>query len=464
MGSGIACESTATVESSIVAGNGVPTSPLADVDSTGFYLNSFQSRGYNLIGGGNAVANFKSPGDQTGLFGAQLKLGPLQNNGGTTQTHALLPDSPAINAGDPTLSTDFSNSDQRGFGFVRVRAGRADIGAFELQTDTASPPAVEAIGDQYNLVYGPSDQVQQASVALRSDGVFLISAPGVLANDTNPISGSLTTSLAVAPLYGRVKVNADGSFFYLPNPGYIGPDVFFYTLSNGQSSRVGRVRLNVIDKRVPELRLDSPTNSATTKTILPVRGRVRDRESGVKSVTLLLRRFDGKFWDGQKWTATATQLETSVTGFNWIYNGSLPQPGNDSNTSLLDGSYDFTATATDNGGNPQRQTNRILAQNGTTSTPGVSSVRLSSATAAGGSIALNFTGALDATAAGNKANYRVSINGVITNTSNVVYSNNAVTLSGFNLKAGDKIELQIAALRDATGKTLAGGKIQLLAR
>lgn len=56
------------------------------------------------------------------------RVGALANNGGPTQTHALLAGSPAIDAGD---SSYFPGNDQRGAGFPRVRGGRLDIGAFE---------------------------------------------------------------------------------------------------------------------------------------------------------------------------------------------------------------------------------------------------------------------------------------------------------------------------------------------
>src|SRR5205823_6251427 len=72
-------------------------------------------------------------------------LGPLQNNGGPTFTHALLPGSPAIDAGNPNF-TPPPFYDQRGLGFDRVRNGRIDIGSFEVQfgptpTPTATPTA-----------------------------------------------------------------------------------------------------------------------------------------------------------------------------------------------------------------------------------------------------------------------------------------------------------------------------------
>ncbi|MFB3904581.1 MAG: GEVED domain-containing protein [Acidobacteriota bacterium] len=58
-------------------------------------------------------------------------LGPLQDNGGPTQTRALLDGSPAINAGDPSISADYPvpSTDQRGH--TRAAGGRADIGAYE---------------------------------------------------------------------------------------------------------------------------------------------------------------------------------------------------------------------------------------------------------------------------------------------------------------------------------------------
>jgi hypothetical protein len=52
-------------------------------------------------------------------------------------THALLPGSPAINAGDNALAiaTDGNPllNDQRGAGFDRIFSGTVDIGAFEFE-------------------------------------------------------------------------------------------------------------------------------------------------------------------------------------------------------------------------------------------------------------------------------------------------------------------------------------------
>ena len=91
------------------------------------------SVGYNLSdddGGGFLTG----PGDQ---INTDPLLGPLQNNGGSTFTHALLPGSPAIDTGDPNF-TPPPFFDQRGPGFDRVVNGHIDVGSFEVQTQTAA--------------------------------------------------------------------------------------------------------------------------------------------------------------------------------------------------------------------------------------------------------------------------------------------------------------------------------------
>ena len=86
------------------------------------------SHGYN-ISDDNGAGLLTGPGDQ---INTDPMLGPLQDNGGPTLTQALLPGSPAINAGDPNF-TPPPLYDQRGSPFVRVFNGRIDIGSFEVQ-------------------------------------------------------------------------------------------------------------------------------------------------------------------------------------------------------------------------------------------------------------------------------------------------------------------------------------------
>ena len=86
------------------------------------------SDGYNLSSD-NGGGYLTGPGDQ---INTDPLLGPLQDNGGPTFTHALLPGSPAIDTGDPNF-TPPPSTDQRDCHFDRVFNGRIDIGSFETQ-------------------------------------------------------------------------------------------------------------------------------------------------------------------------------------------------------------------------------------------------------------------------------------------------------------------------------------------
>jgi predicted outer membrane repeat protein/parallel beta-helix repeat protein len=92
---------------------------------------TIMSQGYNLSSD-NGGGYLTHPGDR---INTNPRLGPLQDNGGPTLTQALLPGSPAVNAGDPNF-TPPPFYDQRGPGFDRVKNGRIDIGSFEVQAAT----------------------------------------------------------------------------------------------------------------------------------------------------------------------------------------------------------------------------------------------------------------------------------------------------------------------------------------
>jgi len=117
---------TATFSNTIVAGNNSTGTVEEDVSGT------VLSNGINLIGN-----TFGSSGwIASDLLNVNPMLGPLADNGGPTMTHAFLPGSLAINAGNNSVAIDPQTqmpltSDQRGF--LRFYGGTVDIGAYESQ-------------------------------------------------------------------------------------------------------------------------------------------------------------------------------------------------------------------------------------------------------------------------------------------------------------------------------------------
>ena len=105
-------------------------------------LNLSLAGAYNLIGTGGSGGLTNTNGNQVGVVDPDL--GPLAYYGGPTQTIALLPGSPAIDAGSNALAVDPSTgqpltTDQRGPGFVRIYNGTVDIGAYEFSPPPATP-------------------------------------------------------------------------------------------------------------------------------------------------------------------------------------------------------------------------------------------------------------------------------------------------------------------------------------
>ena len=122
---------------SITSSNGLPGDVVADLSDDIFnagasgqnFFNdggTITSHGFNLSnddGGGF----LNGPGDQ---IDTDPLVGPLQDNGGPTFTHALLLGNPAIDSGNPNF-TPPPFFDQRGTGYPRVVNGRLDKGSFE---------------------------------------------------------------------------------------------------------------------------------------------------------------------------------------------------------------------------------------------------------------------------------------------------------------------------------------------
>jgi hypothetical protein len=130
---------------------------------------SITSQGHNIADDGSG--NLTGSGDKPNT---NPRLAPLGNYGGPTQTMALLPGSPAIDAG---TSTGAPATDQRGLSPV----GTVDIGAFESQGFTLSAG-------------GSTSQSAAITAAFANSLVVTVTAN----NSVEPVAGGLLTFTAPA--------------------------------------------------------------------------------------------------------------------------------------------------------------------------------------------------------------------------------------------------------------------------
>jgi hypothetical protein len=183
----------------------------------------YESLGWNLIQApGSATIYGTTTGNQLGV---DPLLGPLADNGGPTMTMALLPGSPAIDAGD---GTGAPANDQRGF--ARVVGAAIDLGAFEVQPATQvtrlriSAPAgavagtpfavtVQAVNDLGNAVPGFTVHFTSSDghAVLPPDYTFTATDPGTLPFPvTLKTAGTQALTVAGTTAAGSLTATAGG--------------------------------------------------------------------------------------------------------------------------------------------------------------------------------------------------------------------------------------------------------------
>jgi len=168
VGGGINNTGTANVNNTIVAGNTTALIPFPDVRGT------FSSNNRNVIGNTAGSSGFGGT-DDIGSDVATV-INTLADNGGTTQTHALVAGtSPAIDAGNNGDVPGGITTDQRGTGFDRISNGTVDIGAYEVQAPDiaiASPAIAGA-----SVLQGTTNHIlYQLDLAVTTDDAQLTGA------------------------------------------------------------------------------------------------------------------------------------------------------------------------------------------------------------------------------------------------------------------------------------------------
>jgi hypothetical protein len=246
IGAGIASNTDPTsnegdtkLNNSIVAGNitSSTNSTPSDVDIIDSPLDPASSN--NLIGDGSGglpttPAGAPENGNILGTTAMPVDpdLGPLADNGvptPPTQTMALLPGSPAIDAGDNALAVDASGNplqyDQRGPGFARIVNGTVDIGAFEVQTApvvsiVVTPPSAQGTTAGVSASFSLGSFTESGATAPYSvdvdwgdgsaDTVFSMASAGTITaqNHTYASAGPDTVSITITDADDNVSNTA----------------------------------------------------------------------------------------------------------------------------------------------------------------------------------------------------------------------------------------------------------------
>jgi len=113
-------------------------------------------------------------------------------------------------------------------------------------SDGSNFSAVATVTIVVNPTNDPPVAVNDAFSVLE-DQMLLVNAPGILLNDSDVDGDALSAVLVTGVTNGTLSLNADGSFTYMPNPDYYGPDGFTYRANDGAlDSGVATVAITVM--------------------------------------------------------------------------------------------------------------------------------------------------------------------------------------------------------------------------
>src|SRR5439155_11019019 len=82
--------------------------------------------------------------------------------------------------------------------------------------------SLSSLKPNLHLVYDHPPKAVADAYSMSQGGSLAISAPGVLANDTDAEGDILSAVLVSGPAHGVLALNGDGSFTYTPSAGFSG--------------------------------------------------------------------------------------------------------------------------------------------------------------------------------------------------------------------------------------------------
>jgi hypothetical protein len=218
------------------------------------------SNGHNLIGGDGGDIHFVA----SDIFTDNLLLGPLQNNGGPTQTMALLAGSPALNAGDPA---QLGVPDQRGV----VRSGGVNIGAYQASASAfaLTAPATVTAGAPFGLTVKAVDPFMQTAVGYTGTARF---------TSADPHGATLPADYHFTLADGGVHTFAGGATLYTAgNWDVTATDTVTASITGAATVTVSPAAADHL------LFLQQPTDTAAGQTISPVVVEVVDAFGNVET-------------------------------------------------------------------------------------------------------------------------------------------------------------------------------------
>jgi hypothetical protein len=115
-----------------------------------------------------------------------------------------------------TPNPDFSGTDSFSY-LVNNGEQNSNVATVTLSVEPLPNDAPVALPDSYSVL---------------ENGELIVNAPGVIENDYDPDGDPFTAILLDLPTQGTIDFNPDGSFTYIPNSGYTGPDSFTYMLND----------------------------------------------------------------------------------------------------------------------------------------------------------------------------------------------------------------------------------------
>ncbi|QTA84808.1 Immunoglobulin domain-containing protein [Desulfonema magnum] len=163
-----------------------------------------------------------------------------------------------------------------------------------------------------------------------------ISAPGILANDSDPDSNPLTAVKVSDPANGSVSLDTDGAFSYTPNGNYHGSDSFTYKANDGtDDSNVATVTVTVtpVDDP-PVITGQNPISVAeeTALTVIPAHLTITDPDSSVFTLAVS---------GGASYTVSGTTITPAAD-----FNGTLTVPVTANDGTSDSGTYNLSVTVT----------------------------------------------------------------------------------------------------------------------